>query len=240
MKKHAVHHLYDQRISRSTRPFNARGKLVQRCSFCRISQAHCICSLRQELSSDAGFLLLYYDDEVLKPSNTGKLIADLIANTFAFIWQRTEVDEALLSIINDSAWYPIVVFPKAYSEPERLLPEGQLSIPKGKKPLFVLLDGTWREAKKMFRKSPYLDAFPVLSIEPEALSAFQIRQASQQHQLATAEVAAAALARVAEQKNANRLHAWFELFNYRYQQGKTAPNRGNPNAEAEFCQSLQE
>ncbi len=41
------------------------------------------------------------------------------------------------------------------------------------RPLFILLDGTWSEARKMFRKSPYLEHLPVLSLAPEQLSRYK-------------------------------------------------------------------
>ena len=51
--------------------------------------------------------------------------------------------------------------PASYADAERpvfsQLPAG------GKPPLFIMLDGTWAEARKMFRKSPYLNQFPVFS-----------------------------------------------------------------------------
>lgn len=34
-------------------------------------------------------------------------------------------------------------------------------------PVFIILDGTWRQARRMFRKSPYLDALPVLPLRTE-------------------------------------------------------------------------
>ena len=64
----------------------------------------------------------------------------------------------------------------------------------GKKPLFILLDGTWPEARKMFNKSPYLDGFPVLAIKPDALSTYGMRVAHSDEHLCTAEVAACAFA----------------------------------------------
>lgn len=238
MKEHAVHRLFEHRLSQSTRPFQARGKKVERCPRCRIQVQHCICNLAPELYSDAGFLLLFYDDEILKPSNSGKLIADLIDNTFAYIWQRTEVNPEIVEILEDDQWFPVVVFPSEYAEPGRKLFQDELTVPKNKKPLFVMLDGTWREAKKMFRKSPYLESLPVLSITPVNLSTFQIRKSVREYQLATAEVAACALACAGESKNARVLNAWFELFNYRYQHGKTAKNLGNPNSEAELMDAI--
>ena len=45
-----------------------------------------------------------YDTEVLKPSNTGKLIADLIPETYAFLWSRTVIEQEIVDIIKDEKW----------------------------------------------------------------------------------------------------------------------------------------
>ena len=102
--------------------------------------------------------LLMADIEPLKPSNTGWLIADVVADTFAFGWARTSVDPALLLLLADSQWQPYVVFPGEFVAPGRvinaLLPDVSAQKQSAKRPLFVLLDATWAEAGKMFRKSP--------------------------------------------------------------------------------------
>ena len=65
--------------------------------------------------------------------------------------------------------------------------------PAGKPPLFIMLDGTWPEARKMFRKSPYLDNLPVISVDLSRLSAYRLREAQAEGQYCTAEVAIALL-----------------------------------------------
>ena len=108
---HAVQQLYQYRKSLSTKPFAARGKKVMRCQLCQVAVQNCICSLAQQSNSELGFVLLMHDIEVLKPSNTGRLIADVIPNTFAFLWSRTEENRELLTLLNSPEWLPIVVFP---------------------------------------------------------------------------------------------------------------------------------
>lgn len=230
-KLHRVHHLYQTRLAQATKPFNARGAGVERCAQCRIDHRFCMCDLRPEARSEAGFVILFYDDEVLKPSNTGKLIADLFQDTYAFLWQRTEVHPQLIALLQNPAWFPIVVFPEEYTEPPRQVMSNELSILKGKRPLFILLDGSWREAKKMFRKSPYLDAFPVVSIAAEQRSQYLVRKAVKEQQLATAEVASFVVELMGEAYNAKLLRAWFDLFSYRYQQGVMRKNKGDETAQ---------
>ena len=231
MHKHAVQQLFEQRLARATKPFVARGARVHRCPQCRVDQQFCICSLRPSAQSNAGFLLLYYDDEVLKPSNSGRLIADLFPDTFAYIWQRTAVEQGLLTLLQDPTWFPMVVFPEEYATPDRLLCVPAALDLQGRRPLFILLDGSWREAKKMFRKSPYLDAFPVWSVAPASGSRYQVRKAAKAVQLATAEVAAMVLAELGETDNSALLHAWFDLFGYRYQMGVKQLNQGDAGAQ---------
>lgn len=158
--------------------------------------------------------LVMYDVEALKPSNTGWLIADLIADTHAFGWQRTAVDSKLIELLQDPQWQPCVVFPGEYVAPERVITE--LPQASGKRPLFILLDATWSEARKMFRKSPYLDQLPVLSLQPEQLSRYRLRRSKRDEHLCTAEVAALCLELAGDQRAAQALDAWLDLFSERY------------------------
>jgi DTW domain-containing protein YfiP len=149
---HAVARQRAQRLAASSKPYVARGAGLVRCGGCRLPATHCICALRPVVPSSAGFCLLLGDIEALKPTNTGWLIADVVPDTWAFGWSRTEVDPALLALLADPQWRPHVVFPTEYAAPSRAVTAPVVD--DGRRPLFVLLDGTWSEARKMFRKSP--------------------------------------------------------------------------------------
>jgi len=226
---HAVQRLFHYRKSISTKAFKARGYKVERCENCRIGVKFCICQYKPPCTSNAAFLLLMWDDEVLKPSNTGRLIADLITDTHAFIWKRTEIDESLLTLINDPIYQPYVVFPADFAnENQQVVNQIEAINPPAKKPLFIILDGSWREAKKMFRKSPYLDKFPVLSINLDTQDErYRLRKANGDDRLATAEVAAHVLRcygeiESKEIENGNLLDLWFDTFNQQYKAGGSA------------------
>ena len=51
-----------------------------------------MCALQPALPVHAGVCLIMADIEPLKPSNTGWLVADMVTDTFAFGWARTETD----------------------------------------------------------------------------------------------------------------------------------------------------
>ena len=165
-----------------------------------------------------------HDVEALKPTNTGWLIADVIGDTFAFGWQRTHVDPQLLALLQDDRFQPWLVFPGEFVEPPSRVVREVTPMP-GKRPLFILLDATWTEARKMFRKSPYLDRLPVLSLAPEEITRYRLRRSRRDDHFCTAEVAAMCLGLAGDTQAAEALDVWLDLFSAHY----LAAKRGLPN-----------
>jgi DTW domain-containing protein YfiP len=216
---HAVSRLRTTRLARSSKPFLARGgQHGERCAGCRLVPSHCLCALRPMVPTRAGVCLIMGDIEALKPSNTGWLIADVVADTFAFGWSRTEVDPALLALLADPQWQPYVVFPGEFVDPSRVVTD--VVQQPGKRPLFVLLDATWPEARKMFRKSPYLNHLPVLSLQSEQISRYKLRRSRRDDHFCTSEVAALCMDLAGETLVAQTLEAYLDVFTNLYLQAK--------------------
>ena len=79
-------------------------------------------------------------------------------------------------------------------------------------PAFVLLDGTWSQARKMLHRSPYLQGIPRIAIQPGAPSTYRLRcQRCVQH-LSTVEVAIALLEQLEEVIASRVLRAYFRVF----------------------------
>ncbi len=218
MSDNAVLRLRTQRLARATRPFLARGNRVIRCQSCLLPEANCLCSQIVPQSAHSRFCLVMFDTEPMKPSNTGRLIADILPETQAFGWSRTEPDPLLLAAVRNPDYQPLVVFPASYADPGREV----LTTPpiSGKPPLFIMLDGTWTEARKMFRKSPWLDALPVMSLDVSTPSRYTLREAHGEGQHCTAEVAAALLAQAGDRRAAEALSHHFDRFRTAYLAGK--------------------
>jgi hypothetical protein len=222
---HAVSRLRAARLARSAKPFLARGGFKrERCAGCRLLPSHCMCALRPSVPTRSGVCLLMADIEPLKPSNTGWLIADVVADTFAFGWARTETDPALLALLSDPQWQPYVVFPGEYVAHERVVhsvqPPDPLRGEADKRPLFILLDATWSEARKMFRKSPYLDHLPVLSLKPDQMSQYKLRRSRRDDHFCTSEVAALCLNLAGERVAEQTLEAYLDVFTHHYLRAK--------------------
>ena len=221
--EHAVSRLRAVRLAASAKPYLARGSGLVRCAGCRLVASHCVCAWRPAVDTRAGVCLIMGDIEALKPTNTGWLVADVVADTWAFGWSRTAVDPGLLALLADPQWQPYVVFPGDFAAPERVVtsllpgPHTTTHTERARKPLFILLDGTWSEARKMFRKSPYLDALPVLSLHTEqGVSRYRLRRAANEGHFCTAEVGALCLALAGEEDAAQTLAAWFDVFSEHY------------------------
>jgi DTW domain-containing protein YfiP len=221
---HAVSRLRAARLARSAKPFLARGGFKrERCANCRLVPSHCLCALRPELTTRCGVCLLMADIEALKPTNTGWLVADVVPDTFAFGWTRTEVDPALLALLADPQWQPYVVFPEQYVDPGRVVVhevQPAADPVNTTRPLFILLDATWTEARKMFRRSPYLNAFPVLSLQPQQLSRYQLRRSVREGQLCTSEVTGLCLELAGDTLAAQTLEAYLAVFTHHYLRAK--------------------
>ena len=186
----SVHQLRAEQLKTSTREFKARGSALKRCPECLLATDKCICNVFEPVDSNIAVCMLMYHAEYYKPSNTGQLICQMVEDNYAFRWERTKLDQELALLLKNDAYYPIIVFPHdsvdEVRQIDRVPDTEQLS---GRKPLLIFLDGTWRQAKKMFIKSPYLDDIPVLELKDFTKGAYQLRESYHEHHLSTVEVA---------------------------------------------------
>ncbi len=184
------------------------------CRNCQLTQAYCVCSSHPVLSSAIDFCLVMDTREPAKASNTGKLIADCLASTRVFVWSRTAPDAALIALLENHEHQAYLVFPGEYAVSSQPVVTG-IKCGRGR-PLLVILDGTWSQARKMLRKSPYLQRLPVLSLAQARASRYRLRRSSCAEHLCTAEVAQACLELAGETANASALNAYFERFSQAY------------------------
>ena len=91
-------------------------------------------------------------------------------------------------------------------------------------PAFVLLDGTWTQARKIFSRSPYLHGLPRMAIQPPRPSTYPLRRQRCAEHLSTVEVAIALLEQIAEPTASSVLRAYFRVFAESYM----AARHGHP------------
>ncbi len=201
------------------KPFNARGSFVTRCEACRLPSLNCLCPYKVAAASETRVWLLTHPYEHYKPTNTGRLIGDILDTTEVFTWYRTEPDPTLLARLEDPRFAPFVVFPDDQPDyAERVVgPDAVRSAKReGRIPVLILLDGTWRQARRMFRKSPYLERLPVLPLHSERTTRYRLRKSASSAHLCTAEVAAELLHQTGDGEAAATLDDYFDAFNDSY------------------------
>lgn len=211
--------------------FKARGSFVVRCEGCNLPALNCLCPYRVRAQSRARVWLITHRMEHYKPTNTGRLIGDVLDDTRVFTWHRTEPDAELLVLLDDPAYAPFVVFPDDQPDYDhgRVVDNRavSLALESGRTPVYILLDGTWRQARRIFRKSPYLDRLPVLPLRTARHSRYRLRKSASMDHLSTAEVAAELLRQNGDDDAADVLDDYFEAFNESY-----AASRGHRKIDA--------
>lgn len=233
-RAHSVDRLRAHHAAQSTREFNARGVSVKRCRQCLLCEKTCVCHWRAAVAdAEAGtsavdWVLLLHRDEIFKPTNTGRLVADLFPDhTHAFCWDRTQPDEALLALLQDPKRLCFIIFPSDDNAPRHSIAP-TIDVPyqptsEKRKVTLILLDGTWKQARKMYRQSRWLNEVPLLDLKhllsSESLAHlgnYRVRKAAEDGQLATCEAAAAALKGCGQDRAYAQLIDYFSIFNEHY------------------------
>jgi len=224
MPTHTIQALRDHCLTIATRPFTARGTSVARCTQCRLAKFACLCQWQVSINTSVHFILLMHRKEVYKTTNTGRLIEDLFPEqTRAFLWDRTAPAPALIHALTDTERHTVILYPNENTISLTNQNTGfETGVSEGnddhKKPLtVVLLDGTWKQASRMARLSPWLQGIPTISIKPaesqDGNTIRYVRQAQQPEQLSTAQAAACILDNTGDTVAATALRHYFSVFN---------------------------
>jgi DTW domain-containing protein YfiP len=148
------------------------------------------------------FTLLTHFKEFEKRSNTGRLVLDVLGSEAEQLrWDRMNPPAALLEEIE--AGGVALVYPGAVDESD-----GDLSgITR-----FILIDGTWHEARKIHQRSPYLQKVRRIGITPTGKSRYTLRRNQKEACLCTAECVIEILRCVGDDAAADRLEEGFLAF----------------------------
>lgn len=197
--------------------FKQITKLFESCNECGLSIAKCLCTKNSQVTSAAKFWILSTESEFYRPSNTAKVLKQINPDsTEIFQWQRTKGPEQLIRKIKEKEYSPFVLFPAQNEEQAMRRVEYK---PTGKTPAFIILDGTWKEARRILRKSDYLSDLPIISLKPAQASRYDLRRGAAEGNLCTIEAAIELLKMNSEYYTAQIIDDYFLLFMKRYKAG---------------------
>lgn len=185
-------------------------KLYESCNKCGLPNINCICKVVPKVKTKAEIWILSTEKEFYRPSNTARILKLVNPEaTDIILWERTVKPEALIKNIESEIYDVYLVFPE---DNEDMLSEKFENRISDKTPAFVLLDGTWKEAKKILRKSDYLKGIPRISLEPNFKSEYNLRRGVEEGNLCTIEAAIEVIKLSNEIQNANVIKDAFHIF----------------------------
>jgi DTW domain-containing protein YfiP len=148
------------------------------------------------------FTLLTHSKEIAKRSNTGRVVLDVLGEAAEQLcWDRLNPPAGLLQEIE--AGGVALVYPGASDENDC----GLSDITR-----FILIDGTWHEARKIHQRSPYLQKVRRVALKPEGKSRYNLRKNQKEDCLCTAECVIQILRNTGREADADRLEERFLAF----------------------------
>ena len=137
-------------------------------------------------------------------------------STEIVIWRRGENSQEILNYINNDIYKVYLIFPIVNEEMEIR----RVKYAKGEHiPVFIIVDGTWKEAWKIIRKSDYLKELPILPLETNKISKFTLRRGQEEGNLCTIEAAIELLKMNEENDASEKMDMDFDLFLDSYKAG---------------------
>lgn len=145
------------------------------------------------------FTLLTHFKELEKPSNTGKLVVEVLGSAAEQVrWERLTPPAGLVRAIE--AGGVALLYPGTAEEPA-----GDLTGIEH----VILIDGTWHEARHIHQRSPYLQRARRICLRPASKSRYNLRKNQKESGLCTAECVMEILRESGNHVDADRLEELF-------------------------------
>ncbi|MEE4245847.1 MAG: tRNA-uridine aminocarboxypropyltransferase [Kangiellaceae bacterium] len=167
-----------------------------RCSVCQFIEQHCLCNLVERLDNQTLVTLLQHPKEATHAKNTGRLLPLVLNNLIIAVG---ETPDDFSEVSQRTTHQRLVLFPNPASEELSALPASfQTSVTASVattganshgdiKLELIVIDATWRKAKKIYAINPWLHALPSIHLNPAKSSNYQIRKSSLPYSLSTIE-----------------------------------------------------
>lgn len=188
------------------------------CSGCGLTSNWCCCSLSTPTHSHVQIALLLHENEPARPTTTSEIILNTLLNTQAYLWKRNDPPMALIQQIADKNTDTWLLFPA--DRPDLKSRQQPIKQDSTRKTLIIVPDGTWKEVRKIVRKSPWLDHLPLLAFDPQTPSKYDLRRNPDADHLCTAETVIELLTLCNEPHPAAQLTRAFDAFITHYKQSK--------------------
>lgn len=156
-----------------------------RCPRCWVKLEHCICAAMPTVAPRTALIGVRHLRESYKSTGTLRIAALAVPSLslLEFSDDPEPTEKALVKHDLSGAW---LLFPGDETAPARVPAPGEVKT-------LVLLDGTWRQTRKMVKKLPSLLALPRLALPEKAAPPVRLRESPSEDSRSTLEALADAL-----------------------------------------------
>lgn len=192
-------------------------KIYDNCKVCGLPTITCICNKIKKVRTQVKFIILSNERELYRKTNTANLLKLVNPESTEIItWIRGKSSESILRDIKNDIYKVYLVFPDINEE----LKSRKVEYTSSKYiPVFIIVDGTWKEAWKIVKKTDYLKELPVIALKTDRISKFILRRGQDEGNLCTIETVIELLKINEEVSNGDKIDYNFDLFLNSYKAG---------------------
>lgn len=171
-----------------------RTHAAPKCRGCRKNPKICICGRIPPRDLAHRLIIYQHPVEVWRASNTALLVTALYPSAELIVRGDPQGEALLDRLLAEPGCRPYLLFPEpGAQEAGELARTGWLA---GQKPLWILIDGSWRQARRMRRRLIRQHPIPAVRLNPGRESGYRVRRQRRAGNLATAEAAALLIGRL--------------------------------------------
>lgn len=163
----------------------------QKCPKCAFLLGQCVCEWLPCLTTVLEIIVLQDDTEAKNAKNTVPLLRLALSHVKCISMKDASGVRNTLDGLDKESWY--LVFPCDKSSSIESIRENELDQVRG----IILLDATWRKAKKMYMTEPCLQLFRAVEFAAAPASNYIIRKSPDAQALSTLEACAYAIEKIA-------------------------------------------
>ncbi len=157
------------------------------CSECDFLKSRCLCETIRLINNHLHLIILQHPSEQKHPLNTVRIMKKSFNKMSLLVGEDFSNDIRLNTLLNDPQNKCALLYPET----------GALTLNTDSKNAalthLIILDGTWRKAKKMYLLSKNVQTLPKLRLIPEDHSDYRIRKSPNENALSTLEATVEAL-----------------------------------------------
>ena len=160
------------------------------CSQCGFILTRCLCEILRPINNKTHLVILQHKSETKHALNTVALMKKSFINLNLFIGEDFSDHQLLNQLIIENGENLVLLFP---TDKSHTLEASHNTPNRAKITHIILLDGTWKKARKIFLLSKNLHNLQAISLEKKLPSQYQIRASTIKDSFSTLEASLNAL-----------------------------------------------